>query len=1806
MADKDLGTITVNPNKKSMVKRAMDSFGNLVGDAAENVGSFIDVRPSITEPIQIDQPADSVKKRALQRKVTPKVKIVGGTQEIPTAERPDLPQEKPEFGFFDERGKSISDIYKGKTYDKNYQTQIDKLLSDPVKKEDEKKTAPLKGFPYDKPKKNLLERISGAGKTPIFLGKQEYDLATDPDKEAFKRKTAKQIRLENYRKLKEASKKRYSAVENVVEGANKFYFTDVNGFVHEYASDNIESARKKAIQIDNDMRRTGTLYYKDADGGAKKSYTGSLVDSNGDIGKIITASTEQLGKEYWTNYRLLEELKEEGADNFFTRMDTKVLAGLKTAGEALFTVGGPTVFLGFGQPVARGVDTITSLVGIDSPMMSVYADVATMNLEDEMVRMHLGGDDLFSVGTNIGYSSPEPFKIGVDPNIASITVDQIDSNTERKRNRRPDFIHTIVPRFLEDYALVVSALYPFKAGAKQYAERIRNDAIDSLGYKLSEDGKTFVLKKPIKKGEKSDVPSTLNKRDLYTEMRKLHLENIKNESTNLVGRAKYLAKSVFREQQFMYGTNPTQYLKSLKGQEFGATVLVEGLISLMRDNNTLYEQSKWYESGTNMFLEFLAAGVGSLGGGKLAQQNIPGLVIDGVKYVPYQLGRNIPGLGVLANIFSPSGLILEGDALVQFNKLDKKQRKLIRNLGRDINTIRDDNPEFKKLMDQSYDFYTQLRRELLEANKRTPQEYKFNEEDLTSSLGSIFQLRGLTIMRQQLLTEVGKDELSELNPINFIKAFDVVQKQEQKLLNVLEKQIQSLKVISADEANTSITKLKEYVETTYGNYKNSIEQTQSVIGKAVGLRISQIVDEIDLDENGAKVLSGLLDQHEFFNPNDGSVKAIENITDVVKNLRRTISLNYLGGVNNEREKLKPFTNPQSDKTKIIPYNVNIYDNKGKLKTEGKVTTILVENEGAAKAINDATQENGLGIINNIINHYKIQYSKFYDTVENKIPEEYQRSDIGELVKEINNEFKSGGQLVKSKEVQATLKDIVDDVLKIQLDERYKQVYNTLLDSDATNAETLGQFKKLIREDIVEDLNRKDKFGQINAIDEMEHLQKEYEGDFNFNIETSYKMISALNRSVNAALRNLKPGEGGKEKVLQNIKNKIKSKKDIIHKTIEENVDNGADLVRQLKELDPAYKRNVGDKVRQSKILQFITGNRGEYTGVKYVGDDQDEKLKDLAEGFENVDSKVNILLDTPKVKTTYVVNAEQKKLFDWIFENISASEMENELRTIFNDGKTVRKGNYEETVFDAVTESSTGYAGYKAFLDNYDKYVASKIAGMLDKAMLTGGTKTNNLILNTNVLDAEAWKKITDTVNYGDVPGLIGNKENLEFLQKVQAFESVTGGQMKIGRRRHYDHIVEWLNGNEELDEGWSEVMKLSKKVIDGRFANADRIKGLHNKVIRSVETRAKRFANLSNHDNFFQYAMENKKELLEAKEAAIKAGMNSGDWDNTVKKILIKALIERNTFAYKIGKVKYSSKSDGQVAKELAVQNNVPTDSIQKSIMKTKNGAQEDVMIHGTTRDLDGTGMLRDLEEYGETLAEFWGENDAVLEHFKLITKLTSFIAADEQAIKSLKQGKFKRGVKMSLPMAQSRLWAIASNRASYHYALSEALLAFANGRNLDLAYGLLNADADLSGAMAKMFATGETRFSAEISPKYIESFYGDVIAGLAELNQGYQEYLETQDPYRKMLAVLFEMNPDKSPEGLFPEKKINRNYKDDIKIQDNNLLYNRKAYLQEIGRRFVEKLKQGPEASKDLTMQDIFNEAFAEYQAQSKIFTP
>ena len=869
-------------------------------------------------------------------------------------------------------------------------------------------------------------------------------------------------------------------------------------------------------------------------------------------------------------------------------------------------------------------------------------------------------------------------------------------------------------------------------------------------------------------------------------------------------------------------------------------------------------------------------------------------------------------------------------------------------------------------------------------------------------------------------------------------------------------------------------------------------------------------------------------------------------------------------------------------------------------------TFVSKNVDAAQFIARQSQKNGLNIVNNIYQHFKLHYSHMYDSVISSIPEGFETIDISNVLVGINKQIRAGGGLDTIPELKSKVNEISKDILSLRLKEAYKTAYESAKSEGVTEARSLGAYIKETKESLVYELTGEGDLGNITALDELDYL-KEILPEDNFSINGNYKHLASLERTVRKALRkeNL---DIDKRNQLQGAAEALAKQKELYLKKLEKN--GNLRQANDLRKLDTNYKTNVSNKLRQSKILAHLDKIQGEYTGPEFKGEAAKERAELLRSGYDEIDSVTGLDVAVPKVVTSFKINPKDEKLFDWIFENINPEDMEKELRVMFGQGfETTTEAGIKETVYESVVNGSVGYPGYKAFLDNYEKWAAAKVAGMLDEAVAQGGTKINNTILSTKNTDIEAWKRIGKEVEIGDMPGQIGSKENKRFLRLLSQFEQATNGQMKIGRHRHIDQLNEWVNGDEKIAEAWNETMMLSQKIIDGRFARAAEFKQQQNTVIRALETRSGKFQNLSDAENFFQYAMTNKKAMMDAREAAIRGGMNPATWDKTVKRMLIKALIQRRTIGTAKGKIVYENTTDQQKAKEFSLKNGVKLKDIKKTKVKPKNSRDEQEMFIAPQKELDGMGMVEDLEEYGKTLEEYFGKDAATLEHFKLIVKLASFIDADEVATKSIKSGKFARGVTLSIPMLQSRLWAIASNRASYHYALSEGLLAFANGQNLDIAYALLNSDAELSGPLAKMLATGETKFSAEVSPKYIEAFYADIVRGLSELEEGNREYLAAQDPYRRMLNVLFEMNPQKRPEFLFPAEPIEDQkltFRSDAMVENNYILYNRNKYIQDIGRRFVEKLKQGPGINKDLTMQDIFEAAFAEYQAQSETFTP
>ena len=1785
---------------KDKLSKGLGKVGNFLSEGIDVTTDLID--PDVSKPIDITKGATNLEEKIRLEKSTPNIKLI-------------TPQEESQRDPKD-LDKSFTDYYLMKTADPEYKSTIenisDVLTGKKEPKAEEKKTPPIPDFPFDRPSTGLLSRISkyGLKQQPIIRGGEDFTLSQELDEPLFKRKTKFQKMMETYEKSKAKKKKKFNPIDNVEEVGDLYRYTDYMGNQYEYDADSLSDARKLAVKIDDKMVRIGAAAFREASEYGE-AYTSKVVQADGDLQLIAKAGMQQAGREYWRNHDNIQQFFNKNPDSFLTNyFSVETLAGLETLVESPITILAPSLVLGLGQPVA---DTVDTFFGGRNPALKLYTDLANMNLDNEIFRFNYS-PNIKMYDQNPSWTSAEPYSLGTDPNTKSFTPKDLLSNKERRRDRAAPALHRIVPDFIADKFLTLGVLYPAKFAAKRYTQELRDRVIDEMGYKLAEDGKSYVLKKAPKK-KFTDKPAKLSRSEVYLRMAALHKEDVEKAAEGLQQFVPRFLRRIIKEQQFMYGTNPVNYLKSINTQVFGENAFV-GMWRMAFNNDSLLSNKSWLESATTAGLEFVTAGVGNIMGSIYTKFNVTGRVVDGIKYPFYKVTDKLHDANLMfkfiPDFFAPGGFNPKRDLSAadyqEFLKLDKGSLDYFKQMTRDIAEIRRTNPDLAIEMDRSYEFFIQLRKEMVEANKKVAPEFRFNEKNLTATLGTIFQLRGLNIMHAQLVQEMAKSKMSKAEARKFIQATDIAGKKGKELTAALKSQLDALQVMTMDESNQAINILKKHVELTYNQQLTAVNASNNLLAKAVRIKLSEELFDLNLTKEDADVINELLEEHELLRPDDPDFKEITELNNNIVKLKAKISKNYLGGVKNAREKLVPDIAPSSQ---TATYNTKIYTEEGKLSEKEGVLTIVNKNVEAAGNITRKSQENALDILNNITRHYQLHYGGLYDDIIEDIPEEHRGIDLTKLLLKMNTESKPTRAMgAKESSVDMQLKRISDDILNIQLEEAYQKAYNSAAkaaeEAGENFTQTYGGFKKEIKEELISELNLEEKIGRINKIDELENLQKYYEGDFK--IVGDFKALAALKRTVNKELRNaMKAGDKDKVDQLEATKNAITDQEATYVNYLSQNVEGGPEIAMKLDQVDELYRANVKARFRKSRILEFLEG-QGESTGDS-LPPNKNEASELLLKGFDDVDSVTGLKVKTPKKTVKFTKAAKQEKLFDWIFENIPPEKMEEELQTIFGLGKVEASDTGSKVVYEAVTNASATNPAYQAFLENYDMWAAAKIAKMLDESIAKGGTKIGKTIIDVDNKNAEMWRKINDKIEAGDVIGqeLIQDK-NLELLRKMQAFENATNGKMRVGRGRHFEMLQEWMLNNEKLAEGYEQVVKLSDKVIERRTVKIEQTKATQNKVIKTLESKAKNFVNLNDPQQFFEYAMRNKQAMKEARDAAVESGMNPDEWDAMTKRLLIKALIQRNTIGTAKGKIKYETIPDNVAADDLARKNGMDRSKIKKVNVKVKNSDQEQKMLMGTHKELDGLGMVDDIEEYGESLSFFFGENDAVLEHFKIIAKIGSFVDADEATIKSIKSGKFARGVTLSIPMIQSRLWAIMSKRASYHYALSEGLLAFANGRSLDTAYAFLNADAEVSGAMAKMLTTGETKFAAELDPKLAMAFYADTMVGLAELQEGYADYLRAQDPYRKMLAVLFELNPDKSPEGLYPAPEMapKRSLKDDASLEDGYLLQNRRAYFKEISKRFLDKIKKGPGVNQNLTMQDIFNEAFAEYQAQSETFTP
>ena len=132
-------------------------------------------------------------------------------------------------------------------------------------------------------------------------------------------------------------------------------------------------------------------------------------------------------------------------------------------------------------------------------------------------------------------------------------------------------------------------------------------------------------------------------------------------------------------------------------------------------------------------------------------------------------------------------------------------------------------------------------------------------------------------------------------------------------------------------------------------------------------------------------------------------------------------------------------------------------------------TFVSENVNAAQFIARQSQKNGLNIVNNIYQHFKLHYSHMYDSVISSIPEGFETVDIANVLVSINKKIRAGGGLDTIPEVKSKVNEISKDILSLRLKEAYKTAYESAKSAEVTEAKSLGAYIKEPKESLVYEL-----------------------------------------------------------------------------------------------------------------------------------------------------------------------------------------------------------------------------------------------------------------------------------------------------------------------------------------------------------------------------------------------------------------------------------------------------------------------------------------------------------------------------------------------------------------------------------------------------------------------------------------------------------------------------------------------------------------------------------------------------------------
>ena len=1510
------------------------------------------------------------------------------------------------------------------------------------------------------------------------------------------------------------------------DGFPVFIYKTRTGFDLKLTSRTEEEVRKNVLEIDNFLKRSGAEQLSEINP-MRTSFTREVFQAELDPMRLISAAQKNLQREYNNNVNNMNLITEKyGID---LKSDVKnLLAAAITITQAPETTLAPIAKFGYAPSIANVLDTIA--FPLNGLFTQILVDAGNMNQNDEIIRSRLAGEDDYIINVNPTYNTLGlPTKAKINPNVAVLKLEEVQNMFKNRKD--PNVAVGIIRDFVVGNAVVLGLSYPFKKGAMIAAKKIHDVAVKRL------DAKAAAGKLPINYGHAT----------IRREMDFIFKQEQKKMKESFFGAVGRWVKKTKETQQYEYAIAPKLWLQDVKNQELW---FATGANALTYSIDKLFSRPAG-EAGAleNMFTE-MGGGIIGLTTAGAAGADLRNIVIRGVRYPiagSLFLGTKLLGaLGTdefkagtyktMLKLFDPK---ISPDSYkndIEYKNLTKEQQKVFDKLAKKIikrrGDLEGDGRQFAEQMDGNYRYMVALKEQFDEANKALPEGQKFSDEEIAFSMGTMFQSSYIRRMEMHIIAQAEKRAAkgNKKDALEILEAMDVLSREKEKLDDIQQNILGRLNLVPEGEAFDVLNNFKKSFQESIDKDISDQEVRQYLIDRAQQFYLQEALDGHKFSTESSEFILDLIKKNDLIDePDRNLIVTMGGLRSAAIDLEQTARITAIGAMNDNRKFLRDLT--ESSDSKIETYNTKGLNKDGSTDNKSVVINTLKDK---ANRIKTHVQKSGRITINNVMSWSTKRYSRLYDETFNKLGAD-KKVDFTDEVFEVIRITSEGGPLSQLPKVRSIFGKLTREEVVLQF-RNNADILVATINKTQSKAEQIT--RKDLMDEVVERIKSEQQISTIDQITIFDHAamlkkiaeERNVSDTIKFNIKLDYRALKEIQSVINSTYD--KAASSGNFK-LPGVKNVINKAIDKHHnKIIQKYGKEGEQLVKELEEVNGIYRDWVLIKKEKSILHKLaeelqVENPSGVYKGKK--GKALEDRLLKQTKGS----------IPTPEFDLEQGLKNPNKDFFDELFSRHTADDIWESIKVTF--GTPTRKVNAKTkvatTTYSAPVKNARKnngdienpfYHSYESFMKQLDVYIASRTAESLDKAKVEGSMNIDNIISLNFTKEEDIDTLLKGGFNFETSPGLVGAEDNLKFFDKVRRLNNVSGGTMANVQRKHYDILNDWAGASQDKKAFLNNTLKEGAKVIKTEVLGMKQASVKFKRILESLNNTKSGIMNLKDSEAVLDLVVSDPDALARAKKYALASGMKEDVYNKGMISLVAKGLIKKHSKVRADGKIMYGNKPMDKTALQAENLDATPTE------LKTNKNVQ---VISVPNKAISGVELDDYIEQNYKNLKQVFGENSIVLKHLQLLARISKAVSkrGGDDMIALGGDGTLE----ISLQGLQSRLWAIASNRASYHYVAAEAMLSFLKNRDADSLLAFATADKDFTGAFMKAIMSGDTSLFGTRKLQAPEYFVARAITLSPTIKMAFFETEEQRSKgldFNGALTQFVRTNPDRDPYRIFP----------------------------------------------------------------------